>query len=654
MADVLAKNLKFILEYNPLLCAKILNVSSFSKSIELAQNENGEHNLVIDGIPVHSVNGAENEAKHMADSLPHNNFGSIHVIYGMGLGYLCDSFVQNLKGNVIVFEPDIEVLRYVLEIVDFSDAFLSKRCFIVSDYAEYEKVFSGIFKYRSKTSLSVLNYHSQKYSIEYDAFKNEVYRQFGLISHNYSFQVNSIYCFLQSTLGCIVDKFKAQHITDYAGVLRGKTAVVVSAGPSLSKNIEYLKKYRDNVVVFCVGTALKTLLNNGIIPDFLHVVERANTLVHVDFPETTEMMLVCCPCTNGAILSKKYKRVFITPSIETEDSRWFLDMLARPLSNFETKGTVAYNALFTAKTLGCEKIILIGQDLAYSDGNCYTKGSMFDDLKCVFDKETQKYKIVVDDFERFRDAYYNQNPFTIEQKNERIKQVIEKQNSNLVTVDGQNGEKLPTSAVYSLFIEYIKDFALRHNKDLTLINSSTGGAMIQGFENIPLQDALEKFACEKVDKSEFDRFFEVTGDADTSIVISNLKKEVQYINDILPLLEKGQQLSKLYEKELSCRKSYTSTAERLLDKISDLYVEITNSYMCKSKLLGIAFMKLRSEIAYLMSEIDGSVTYQDAMNFSESFSSYYKYTHSRLLWCLGKLNLAIEELMKDESSNTES
>lgn len=649
MTDILAKNLKYILEYNPLLCAKVLGVSSFSKSIELAQNENGEHNLVINGLPVHSVNSAEKEAQNMVTTLPHNNLGSIHVIFGLGLGYLCDTFVQSLKGNIIVFEPDIEILRFVLEIVDLSDAFSTKRCFIVSDYDEYGRVFSSIFKYRSKTSLSVLNFYSSQYSSIYNNFKDEVQRQYGLISHNYSFQVNSIYSFLETTLGGLADKFKAQLLSDYSGVLKGKVAVVASAGPSLSKNIETLKKYRENVVIFCVGTALKTLLRNGIIPDFVHVIERANTLVHFDVDCTEKMMLVCAPYTNETTFTKKFKNVFVTASKETEAARWFLDMLSKPLVDFETKGTVAYNALSSAKCLGCDTIILIGQDLAYSDGDCYTKGSVFDDLKCVFDDETQKYKIVLDNFERFRDVYFSHPSFTLEQKNSNTNALINKYSSELVTVDGQNGEKLPTSAVYSLFIEYMKDFGLRYNKDLTLINASVGGAMIQGFENMSLTDALEKYATCKIDQNELNDLFQSKGAFDVDNIVSNLRQEIQYINKVLPLLKDGQELSKVFSKELACRKAYSIAAEKMLDRLSDLYVDITNSYMCKSKLLGMAFMKERSEIAYLMNELDGDVTYGDAMAFSDIFVKYFKNVHSRLIWCADRLSCVVEELSRNES-----
>ena len=654
MSDILAKNLKFILEYNPNLCAKILSVSGLSKSIQLAQNENGEHNLVVDGVPVHSVVGAEAEAMCIAENLSHDFFGSIHVIYGLGLGYLCDTFVQKLKGNIVVYEPDIEVLRFVFEIVDFTDAFSSKRCFIVSDYTEYTNVFSNVFRYKSKTSMSALDYYFSNHSLSLNSFKEEVYRQYGLISHNYTFQVNSIYSFLQSTLDGLASKFKSKNLTDYKDVFKGKVAIVVSAGPSLSKNIEYLKKYRENVVIFCVGTALKTLLKNGIIPDFLHVIERSNTLVHIDFPQTEEINLVCAPYTNEAIFSKKYKNIFVTPSEETEVARWFLDIASRPVINFETKGTVAYNALFSAMFLGCKTIILIGQDLAYSDGSCYARGSAFENLKCVFDEDSQKYKIVVDDFESFRDAYYSWHPFSIEEKNQRIKQVIEKYSSELVTVDGQNGEKLPTSALYSLFIEYMQDFALRYNKDLVLINSSTGGALLKGFENLPLDDALGKYALEKIDRETFDISLNADNTASNAQIISNLKQEIKFVNDVLPLLKVGQESVVTFKKELSCRNSYTNSADRLLNKLADLYVEITNVYMSKSKLLGIAFMKERSEIAYLMKELGEQVTYKDALLFSDAFTEYYVNVYNRLLWCLDKLDVAIQELLLDESCYTKS
>lgn len=651
VSDILAKNLKSILEYNPLLCAKILGVNSFSKSIELAQNSNGEHNLVVEGVPVHSVNCAIDEAKNILSTLPHNNYGSIHVIYGLGLGYLCDVFVQNVKGSVIVFEPDIEVLRYVLEIVDFADSFSTKRCFFVSDYAEYSKVFSDVYKYRSKTSLSVLDYHFSQYKLVFENLKKEVERQYGLVSHNYSFQVNSIYHFLLNTLGALDHKVSSQLLTDYSGVLSGKPAIIVSAGPSLAKNIEFLKKYKDNVVIFCVGTALKTLLKNGIVPDFLNVIERSNTSIHYNMPETAQMMLICEAYTNYTVYEQKFSRVFVTASEETEASRWFLDKISKPLVPFETKGTVAYHALFSAKTLGCNPIILIGQDLAYSDGNCYAKGSVFDDLKCVFDENEQRYKIIAENFERFRDSYYHSPLVDIDTKNQAMTALLDKFNRELVTVDGQNGEKLPTSAVYSLFIEYLKDFATRFNKSFKLVNSSSGGAMIDGFDNMPLADALNAFASNNIDKSELFSAFKSDENVDLGPIIDSLKVEVNYVSRILPMLDEGIALANSFKKELNRAKIFTDNADKILTKMTNLYVQITNDYMIHSKMLGMVFMKERSELAYLMNEYDGIFDKDMLRAFSETFYSYFNNTRAKFDVVVGALNYLIGNL---ERRNNES
>mgnify|MGYP003300892789 CR=1 FL=1 len=64
---------------------------------------------------------------------------------------------------------------------------------------------------------------------------------------------------------------KCLETIDYLEKNKDKTALVISAGPTLDRNIETIKKYRDNVVIFTVGTALKTLIKNDIKPDLIHL-----------------------------------------------------------------------------------------------------------------------------------------------------------------------------------------------------------------------------------------------------------------------------------------------------------------------------------------------------------------------------------------------
>ena len=71
------------------------------------------------------------------------------------------------------------------------------------------------------------------------------------------------------------------------------------------------------------------------------------------------------------------------------------------IDEYWSKGTVSYTALNCARLLGCSKIILVGQDLAYIEGQCYSKDSAYKDLTCSYNKEKDKWEITAKDFEAF-------------------------------------------------------------------------------------------------------------------------------------------------------------------------------------------------------------------------------------------------------------
>ena len=659
MTDILAKNLSFIKKYNNSLCEKILAVDTITKDIQLNTNLAGEYNILIDGMAVHSVAGAQSEAKEIVKNIPHNSRNSIHVIYGLGLGYLYDEFVQNNSGSIIVYEPNIELLRMVLEIVDFSESFSKENSYFVSDYTEYRSVFEHVLRYRSRVSLSVLDFYKIHYKEDFEFFKKEVFRLFSMYDQNYSFQVNRIVSFLKHTAYNLDKKLECPLLTDYKDLLKGKPAVIVSAGPSLAKNIDVLKKYRDEVYIFCVGTALKTLLKNGIIPDFLHVIETLNTVVHYNVPETKDMILVCEPYTNSTIFDFPFRKIFVTASQETDAGRWFMDMAGKEPVEFETKGTVSYHALYSAMYLGCNPIILIGQDLAYSDGNCYAKGSAFEDLQCIFDEKLNKYRIYPKNFEKYRDAYYA--PLTNlsnEEKDALLNKALQKFNAELVTVDGQDGKKLPTSAAYSLFIEYIKEFAKKYNNEKKLLNCSTGGAQIDGFENTTLENALSMHCSGVIDKEQVLKCDDFKADININQAKDNIKREISLMQTLLPIYKDGYKFIERTQKELNLRKTYTQDAKKNMSKASELYVQLTNRITSQSKLLRMLSLKEHSEIAYLMKEntLGSNLDFETASEFCEAFVEYYTRVEKKFRWFIYVLGLVVENLEKinNESSSTKS
>ena len=114
--EILEKNLLLLEQTNKVLASKIKNITEVKNSYELKTNLAGEYNLSINGKLVHSVSGAEKEAEKLFEQLPNESANVIHVIYGLGLGYMLDYYFEHTKGSIIVYEPDIELLRIVFEI----------------------------------------------------------------------------------------------------------------------------------------------------------------------------------------------------------------------------------------------------------------------------------------------------------------------------------------------------------------------------------------------------------------------------------------------------------------------------------------------------------------------------------------------------------
>ena len=625
MSEILKKNLDNISKFNKPLCEKILAVESFSKNFEISTNLKGEYNLLIDGKPVHSITDIQKESQSLLKTISINENTSIHFIYGVGLGYHIDEYIQNGKGKVVVFEPDIETLFFVLSSVDFSDNFKNDRLYFISDYQELDNILNLVYRYKTNVTISFLDYYKLYHKLELQDFKKYLQKKVDITDHNYNFQVKNIYNFFLSTLNDVSRKYQNPLLTDYKDIYKNKPALIVSAGPSLHKNIETIKKYQNNALIFCVGTALRTLCSNGITPDFVNVIERNNTRVHYDVKEASDIIFIAEPFTQSSYLDLNFKQFLTTSSLETDDARWFLEMANKELVDFETKGTVAYHAIYSAYYFGCNPIILIGQDLAYSDGQCYCKGSKFDGLQCVFDDNEQKYKVTIKDFDEFKKIYCQpvKDKYSDEKQNEVVNKRLEELNKNLCTVQGQDGNMLPTDSVYSLFIEYIKDFAVRYKNERILINSSLGGANIDGFELLPLEKAVVKYANEPfnkaniIDSSAFKTAF------DYELILENLTKERDLLESLLPEIDKGFSFAQNFKKELARAKIYSDKASSFVPKLVKIYTHLTNDIMLKHRIFKMVSLKEYSEINYLMRLGKDIVSYNDAKEFLDAFYAYF-------------------------------
>jgi hypothetical protein len=159
------------------------------------------------------------------------------------------------------------------------------------------------------------------------------------------------------------------------GALDGAPAIVVSAGPSLSKNVRQLVHAKGRAVIVAVDTALRVLLDQGIRPDLVVSIDfSSSNMRYFDGVDTAPLRLVVDAEVYPPILeSFKGQRFFATIANKAA-SRWMGGVTGSG-QGLDKGLSVAHTAFLLALAMGCRPIALVGQDLAYTGGQSHAKGA---------------------------------------------------------------------------------------------------------------------------------------------------------------------------------------------------------------------------------------------------------------------------------------
>ncbi|MBQ7764225.1 motility associated factor glycosyltransferase family protein [bacterium] len=599
-------------------------------------NENGNYNISYNEKLVHNSNNplAEaNEIFYKADNTP----VSIHIVYGLGLGYLFQVTSLNSKGSVILYEPDLNILWFAFTLVDFSEDIKKENVFIASTYDElsefiYQK--SGI-----KNTPVLLSLPSKRETDEvgFNNFVKQVQDTVGAFALDLKYTKGAFLPALEMLIKNIPSFLNETPLVYYKDFFRGKTAVVVSAGPTLDRNIETLKKYRDRYVLFTVGTAVKTLYEKGLVPDFLCIIEAHNSSRQIEGLDFTNVNFITEAYSNPVFRNVKYKKVLTHVAANMPINHFYSEITGENIEEYWSKGTVSYTALNSARLLGFSKIILVGQDLAYIEGQCYSKDSVYKDLVCKYNEEKKSWEITAVDFEKFSRAICpSDDPLLrIRDANKRLDSL----NSSLYYVKGINGDMIPTESVYATFVKPLSEYT-QHFNDRKYINTSLVGAQIDGFENMSLEDALKDSL--PVGNIELKDDFKL----DKEFVLKNLKLKSNELVDTIKFIKEGSQLAKSLNNDLKRARVVDENILKKLKRLSLNYLHITSELANKLKLLDFITTASKIDLDYEM-KMTQEFTVKSIENINQKLANFYATTEQNILKIEGLINESINTASKE-------
>ncbi|EIM1418581.1 motility associated factor glycosyltransferase family protein, partial [Campylobacter jejuni] len=304
-------------------------------------------------------------------------------IYGIGNALLIKNLSKHYK-HLFVFESEIELFILALSVIDLSEELCSGKIYLVD--IEEERVdiqllilfdMKDISEYLSLYEMFVNNVYYKKFYEDIWHKADElceknikvVIRNLGSNS-DLSFEC---YSHLLQNIPSMLESIPFQRILSERKN-KFENAIVVSAGPSLAKQLPLLKAYQDKAVIFCADGALSMLEKEGIVPDYVTNLDFTDLAMNFfqNKENKTSLNILSCATHPNLVHFLDNKSVIL------RDDPLYQRFNLNDFGYIGTGTHVSHFSYTLALALGFKNIIMIGQDLAFDEkGNSHSKGFDF-------------------------------------------------------------------------------------------------------------------------------------------------------------------------------------------------------------------------------------------------------------------------------------
>ncbi|WP_425428515.1 motility associated factor glycosyltransferase family protein [Campylobacter jejuni] len=451
--------------------------------------------------------------------------------YGFGNGILFKALLQNKNHqHIVVFEKDIEIIWIMFHILDFSSELQSARLMVLQTSSLDIEFFSNFcsskpfFQFSRIYFLELMSHYYERFHEDILGLNKKLAENFknSIISHGNDplDALQGIEQFVYNLPQMITHPSYKELLSKRKGI--SDTAIIVSTGPSLTKQLPLLKKYASKATIFCADSSYPILAKHGIKPDYVCMLERDEIVAECfnnDFGEfDKDILFIVKSVTHPHTIKylQKNNRAFILVSTYAS----FIQYLKLDYFGYFNMGfSVAHMNFLLTIHLKYKNIILIGQDLAYAkDGQTHSQGFIHANLHNG-------------DYERDLDKFST-------------------------TAYGGNG-KVQSSEIWTLFRHnFEKDIVnIKMNYHITTYNCTEGGARIEGTIEKPFL-----WACENLLDKDLNKPFE--------------KLEPLSLNKQNEFLLKA--YYKVYQSIKHCR-DFNDNFIKVYDKIKNSFVSLQNS-----------------------------------------------------------------------------
>lgn len=433
---------------------------------EVSSVEGKQVLYVTKGEEVYQLDSLYNSEELLRDwflQIKNWNFQSRFLLFGFGNGMYVNKLLKETedekKTRIIVYEPSKKIFLKVLEELDISEMISNERVLLSVDncgmtdvkyFMENDIVYENINGTVRRDYLNYKELFPKSYKVYTEAVSivinaiganQDVSKKFGEAYYNNTFYN---YRFMAGSKSLY---------SLYESLPPELPAIIVSAGPSLDKNIMDLKAAKGRSLIIAVDTSMSALLRNGIIPDIFVSVDAMKTLLHFQDERIKEVPLMCNLISSMELLNLHKGDKFFVNDFDPYVNQFFTNRLIE-LPLVVGGGSVSTDAFVLAEKMQRKVIILVGQDLAYTKNLSHSAQTIWG----------------------------NWTPEDLEMKT--------------TDIEGIDGEPVKSSFEFKLYLDWFER-EIAANKKAKVIDATEGGAMIHGAINMKLKDAIEEYCPEQ-------------------------------------------------------------------------------------------------------------------------------------------------------------
>ena len=536
------KNLALLRKNHPDAFEQVSKVQEKISETELVFSENQKPNIKVkivenEEIYIHDREDPGAEVEKFFSIVNEDSTGIV-LMFGMGLGYSVLELLRKREKlqHIIIFELNVDFFIHAIENMDLSELFTNKRVNIcLGRQDNLPSVMAPANRALMLENIHTLNLQTCfKVNKAYEDLSSRVFDYINAFNTDGATKTRFGSTFFENRLKHLTSMHHDKKLEDLAGKYKNIPALIVAAGPSLDKNIDQVVKAMGKSVIISVDTALPSLLNHGIKPDFITSIDY-NPLTYEKIsgqafnPVCQQINLVCTSWVTHTV-TKQFPAdniywAFGNNALEN----WINASLGGKIA-IGGIGTVAHLNFTSAQIMGCDPIIFVGQDLAFSNGQGHSSNVVLS-------------------------------------SDETVKKMLDK-GKDIMWVKGNVESKVPTNRQmhgYKHAFEKMIDGSKRK-----VINSTEGGAFIEGAKPMPLSKAIDKFCTRKIN-------LDIDHAHRQESPLQSMEITLKKVKEVEITIRKADKVAKQVKEKLGRLKksrqkysSFSTLPEKLKKKVSDL------------------------------------------------------------------------------------